>query len=98
MSIFCSWDTARIQAGLADVPIHDLRHSFASYLVNAGRSLYEVQKILGHTQIKTTQRYAHLSQDTLIDAANVVPFTMSVPMVVGTPALGLSGGANQAGL
>jgi hypothetical protein len=43
--------------------------------------LYEVQKILGHTQIKTTQRYAHLSQDTLIDAANVVPFTMDLPMV-----------------
>ena len=81
VSIFISWDTARKQAGLADVRIHDLRHSFASFLVNAGRSLYEVQKILGHTQIKTTQRYAHLSQDTLIDAANVVPFAMAVPMV-----------------
>nr|WP_297478023.1 site-specific integrase [Ferrovum sp.] len=70
VSIFYSWDTARKQAGLADVRIHDLRHSFASFLVNSGRSLYEVQKILGHTQVKTTQRYAHLSQDTLIDAAN----------------------------
>lgn len=95
VSIFCSWDTARIQAGLADVRIHDLRHSFASFLVNAGRSLYEVQKILGHTQIKTTQRYAHLSQDTLIDAANVVPFAIAVPvaMVVATnptgPMLGM---------
>jgi integrase len=69
-SFFYSWHTARKQAGLADVRIHDLRHSFASFLVNAGRSLYEVQKILGHTQVKTTQRYAHLSQDTLIDAAN----------------------------
>lgn len=74
VSIFCSWNTARKLAGMADVRIHDLRHSFASFLVNAGRSLYEVQKILGHTQIKTTQRYAHLSQDTLIEAANVVPF------------------------
>ena len=79
VSIFCAWNTARKLAGLADVRIHDLRHSFASFLVNAGRSLYEVQKILGHTQIKTTQRYAHLSQDTLIDAANVVPFSMSAP-------------------
>jgi hypothetical protein len=42
----------------------------ASNLVNSGRSLYEVQRILGHTQIKTTQRYAHLSQDTLLDAVN----------------------------
>lgn len=81
VSIFYSWDTARNQAGLADVRIHDLRHSFASFLVNAGRSLYEVQKILGHTQIKTTQRYAHLSPDTLIDAANVVPLTMKLPLV-----------------
>lgn len=70
ISIFGSWNTARKAAGLADVRIHDLRHSFASFLVNAGRSLYEVQRILGHTQIKTTQRYAHLSQDTLLDAAN----------------------------
>ena len=70
VSFFYSWDTARKLAGLADVRIHDLRHSFASFLVNAGRSLYEVQKILGHTQVKTTQRYAHLAQGTLIDAAN----------------------------
>ena len=71
-SVFNSWNTARQLAGLPEVRIHDLRHSFASFLVNAGRSLYEVQKILGHTQIKTTQRYAHLSQDTLLDAADAV--------------------------
>ena len=71
VSVYYSWHTARTQAGLADVRLHDLRHSFASFLVNNGRSLYEVQKILGHTQIKTTQRYAHLSQDTLLEATNV---------------------------
>ena len=48
VSIFYSWDTARTNANLSDVRVHDLRHSFASFLVNAGRSLYEVQKILGH--------------------------------------------------
>jgi integrase len=78
VSFFYSWNTARKLAGLADVRIHDLRHSFASFLVNAGRSLYEVQKILGHTQVKTTQRYAHLSQDTLIDAANAAMNAMGV--------------------
>ena len=91
VSIFISWNTARKRAGLSDVRIHDLRHSFASFLVNAGRTLYEVQKILGHTQIKTTQRYAHLSQDTLLDAANVVskavPLVMTLPNTVAEVAL-----------
>ena len=86
-SVFFSWNTARKSVGLGDVRMHDLRHSFASFLVNAGRSLYEVQKILGHTQIKTTQRYAHLSQDTLLEAANVVfkavPLLMSLPKRAG---------------
>lgn len=70
-NIYESWNAARIRAGLTDVRIHDLRHSFASFLVNNGRSLYEVQTILGHADISTTQRYAHLAQSTLLDAANV---------------------------
>jgi site-specific recombinase XerD len=82
-SIFYAWDRARKRAGLADVRIHDLRHSFASFLINSGRSLYEVQKILGHTQVKITQRYAHLSQESLIAAANtavsVVPLVQVMP-------------------
>jgi integrase len=71
-SYYNSWNTVRKSVGLGDVRIHDLRHSFASFLVNSGRSLYEVQRILGHTQISTTQRYAHLSQDSLLTAANEV--------------------------
>jgi integrase len=88
VSIFNSWDSARREAGLADVRIHDLRHSYASFLVNAGRSLYEVQRLLGHTQIKTTQRYAHLSHDTLLDATNSVNTALCgvfVPMVSPSP-------------
>jgi len=72
VSIFVSWNTVRCAVGLDEVRIHDLRHSYASFLVNAGRSLYEVQRLLGHTQIKTTQRYAHLSHDTLLEATNSV--------------------------
>lgn len=71
-SFYGSWNSARKSVGLSDVRIHDLRHSFASFLVNSGRSLYEVQRILGHTQISTTQRYAHLSQDSLLTAANEI--------------------------
>jgi integrase len=69
-SIYNSWDSARRRAGLGDVRLHDLRHSFASFLINGGRSLYEVQKLLGHHSISVTERYSHLSNDTLIDAAN----------------------------
>lgn len=68
--IFQSWDTARKRAGLSEVRLHDLRHSMASNLVNSGRTIYEVAKILGHTQIQTTQRYAHLSQETLLAAVD----------------------------
>ena len=64
-SVFYAWNTARIRAGLPDVRIHDLRHTFASTLVNQGVPLYEVQKLLGHAQIRTTERYAHLSQSKL---------------------------------
>ena len=66
-----TWDRIRKQAGIPDVRIHDLRHSFASFLVNSGRSLYEVQKLLGHSQLSTTQRYAHLTQDTLKEATEI---------------------------
>ncbi len=69
-SVFCSWNTARKAAALSDVRMHDLRHSMASNLINSGRSIYEVSKILGHTQVKTTQRYAHLSQETLLAAVD----------------------------
>ena len=66
--LYYSWNNARIRAGLPEFRIHDLRHSFASCLVNAGRSLYEVQELLGHADIKTTSRYAHLSRERLIEA------------------------------
>ena len=72
ISIFTAWDKARKSAGLTNLRIHDLRHSFASFLVNAGRSLYEVQQLLGHADIKTTSRYAHLSNERLQEAVNLV--------------------------
>ena len=73
VSFFYSWDAARKRAGLPDLRVHDLRHSFASFLVNAGRSLYEVQELLGHADIRTTSRYAHLSRERLFAAVESVP-------------------------
>jgi len=68
--IYSAWNHARVKAGLKDVRMHDLRHSFASALVNAGRSLYEVQTLLGHSNMKMTQRYAHLSNESLMKAVS----------------------------
>lgn len=77
VSIFYAWDTIRRRVGLADVRLHDLRHSYASFLVNAGRSLYEVQKLLGHHNPKVTMRYAHLSPQTMLEAANAVALSVN---------------------
>jgi integrase len=71
-SLHFPWLRIRKRAGLLDVRLHDLRHSFASFLVNNGVSLYVVQGLLGHLNARTTQRYAHLANDTLADAAEVV--------------------------
>jgi len=72
VSFFYSWNSARIRAGLPDLRVHDLRHSFASFLVTAGRSLYEVQELLGHADIRTTSRYEHLSRERLFAAVESV--------------------------
>jgi len=66
------WYKIRKEANLDNVRLHDLRHTFASTLVNAGVSLYEVQKLLGHSNISITQRYAHLSNNSLFNAVCVV--------------------------
>ena len=71
-SFYAAWYIARDAAGLADVRIHDLRHTFASLLVNQGVSLYEVQTLLGHSSIQMTQRYAHLAPDLLHRRAQIV--------------------------
>ncbi len=70
--IYIFWNRLRGGLGLTDVRVHDLRHTFASLLVNAGHSLYEVQKLLGHSDPRTTMRYAHLGQASLVAAAETV--------------------------
>lgn len=80
------WVRLREKAGLPHLRLHDLRHSFASFLVNSGRTLYEVQQILGHSQSIVTERYSHLSTKTLQSAANcasvIIQGAMQLPVAV----------------
>lgn len=61
------------RADIGDVRIHDLRHTFASVLVQQGTPLYHVMQLLGHSDIKTTQKYAHLSRNSLQDVIQSLP-------------------------
>jgi len=56
-----SWKTAKRRAGIKHFRFHDLRHTFASYLVMGGVDLYTVSELLGHSSVEVTKRYAHLS-------------------------------------
>ena len=71
-SFHLAWYAVREQLGLEDVRIHDLRHTYASLLVNKGVSLYEVQQLLGHSSAQMTQRYAHLAPNTLHRRTEIV--------------------------
>ncbi len=66
------WYKVRGRAGLDDVRIHDLRHSFASRALALGEPLPMIGKLLGHTKIQTTARYAHLALDSVREAADKV--------------------------
>lgn len=63
-----AFDRVLTTAGLEGVRIHDLRHSFASFAIADGASLFLVSKLLGHSNSRVTERYAHLSNDPLQDA------------------------------
>lgn len=60
------------RARLADLRVHDLRHTCASWLVQAGVPLLEVSKLLGHSTIEMTERYAHLAPENLRTAVGVL--------------------------
>ena len=71
------WRKIREQARLEDVRLHDLRHTFASFGASSGFGLPVIGAILGHSQASTTQRYAHLANDPVYDAANHIASTIS---------------------
>ena len=62
-NLYQYWEPVRARAGLGDVRIHDLRHSYASRALALGESLSAIGKLLGHVKLATTARYAHLMRD-----------------------------------
>ncbi|WP_331374251.1 tyrosine-type recombinase/integrase [Sinorhizobium chiapasense] len=72
------WSAIRQRAGLGNVRIHDLRHSFASIAVASGMSLPMIGKLLGHSQPQTTARYAHLADDPMKHAAGQIGKQISI--------------------
>ncbi len=74
------WRRIREKAGLEDVRIHDLRHSFASVAAVGGMSLPVIGALLGHSQPQTTARYAHLSADPLKEASDIIARRISGAM------------------
>ena len=77
------WRRIRARAGLGDVRIHDLRHSFASRALALGESLPMIGKLLGHTQVQTTARYAHLARDSVKASASKIADSIGVDILAG---------------
>jgi integrase len=69
-AFYNGWNHARKEAGVPEIRVHDLRHTFASWLVESGASLYVASKALGHASSRSTERYAHVSDKTVRGASN----------------------------
>ena len=79
-NIHKAWERIRQDSGLPTLRIHDLRHAMATLLIESGRTLYEVQKILRHSDSKVTERYLHISDRKLHEAANSASVAISRAM------------------
>ena len=67
-----NWDKDLKAAGIRKLRIHDARHTYASLFVMSGGSIYDLKKVLGHADVKTTERYAHLSADHLAGVRDII--------------------------
>lgn len=80
-SFHLAFFAARKHANLDTVRLHDLRHTFASLLINNGASIYEVQQLLGHHHVSMTERYAQLFPNTLQDRVNIISKTIDLDII-----------------
>lgn len=78
-SFYAAWYKVVRSEGLEDVRIHDLRHTYASILINNEVSIYEVQRLLGHSNVTMTQRYAHLLRSKLHEKTELVSKAIENP-------------------
>ncbi len=76
------WYRARREAGIADVRLHDLRHTHASHAVLNGVPVPVVARLLGHSDIRTTLRYAHLGDREIVEAAERVGQAIAAIMAI----------------
>jgi integrase len=79
-----TWRSVRKRAGLDEVRIHDLRHSYAAVGAGAGFSLPLIGALLGHTEVSTTQRYAHLGNDPVRQASEAIGARISAALLGAT--------------
>lgn len=78
------WNKVRARAGLDDVRLHDLRHSFASRALALGESLPVIGKLLGHSEIQTTARYSHLAEDSVMESAARIAASIGEDIFIGS--------------
>ena len=87
-SLDYSWNTIRKRAGLEDMRLHDARHSFASRALALGESLPMIGRLLGHSQVETTARYAHLARDSVHEASMRVSDSIEADLFRDCPGFG----------
>ena len=72
-----AWQSIRAQAGLDDVRIHDIRHSFASPALAPGEGLQIIGRLLGHRRVETTASYTHVARDSVIESAERIAVSIA---------------------
>ena len=76
-----AWQSIRAKAGLHDVRIHDIRHSFASRALALGEGLPIIGRLLGHRRVETTARYAHLARDSVRESAERIAVSIAADIM-----------------
>ena len=87
---FAGYPFARGRDPFDEVRLHDLRHSFASRALALGETLPVIGKLLGHTDIETTARYAHLAQDSLHNTAVRIAKSIAADVLYGIGIAGIA--------